>query len=126
MTFFNNKKQEPKIFGIDFFFWNASVEQIENISAALKVMISYTDLQCASWKIYSDEWGVVATAMHEPHCIEPSTIPPLLDLAINEAKNCVSLYNQAMSTNIMLDGIEFYCHKVNEDSLFGSSKPPQI
>jgi hypothetical protein len=126
MTDFNDASQNPHIFGIDFFFSNATVEHVQNVSSALKTRVAYTDLHCANWNIYSDEHGVTATAMHETHDIEPSIILLLVHLVTNEAANCVSFYNQATGTNITLDGIEFYCRNVTAEDAFGSANVHQI
>lgn len=125
MTGFYYVPQEPHIFGVDFFFSNATVGHIEHISAALKTQVSYTDLHCANWIIYSDEHGVTATAMHEPHFIDPSIILLLVHLVANETARCVSLYNQTMGTNIVKEGIEFYCRNVTAEDAFGSANTHQ-
>ncbi|GGZ90514.1 hypothetical protein [Novosphingobium arvoryzae] len=126
MTDFKYAPQVPYIFGIDFFFSNASVGHIRNLSPSLKTLIAYTDLHCATWKIYSDEYGVTATAMHEPHFIDPSIILLLVDLVAMETTRCVSLYNQTTGTHIEMDGIEFYCRNMTAEDAFGSANTHQI
>jgi hypothetical protein len=126
MTDFYDASQNPHIFGIDFFFWNAAVDHVRNISSALKTRVGYTDLHYANWNIYSDEHGVTATAMHETLYIDPSIILLLVHLVSIEANNCVSLYNQAAGTDITFDGIEFYCRNVTAEDAFGSANAHQI
>lgn len=126
MTGLHNASQSPHIFGIDFFFSNAKLWQIQNISSALKMRITYTDLHCAQWQFNSDEYGITATAMHEAHYIDPSIIILLVHLVKIEAARCVSFYNQVTGTNITLDGIEFYCCNVTAEDAFGSANVHQI